>query len=59
MGELKGIPNHFPVEVKNLIVETDEWVTEKDEAIFITAMLISKFNLTLQDYADKLKELRG
>lgn len=53
------VPDHFPVEVKNLIGEIETWVTEKDQAIIIASVLMTKFNITPQDFVDLLRELKG
>jgi hypothetical protein len=47
------------IEVKNLIKEADEWILEKRDAIELCVLLISKFEITPQDYIDKLKELKS
>jgi hypothetical protein len=44
-------------EIKNLIKEIDEWVTEKDDALEICILLMYKFDITIVDYIDRLNEL--
>ena len=44
-------------EVKNLKQEIDEWITQKDDAVEIVVLLMSKFEITPQNFIDRLNEV--
>lgn len=45
-------------EVKNLRAEIRTWVTEKKDALEICAELISRFEITSQDFVDAYNKAR-
>ena len=46
-------------EVKRIKEEIGQWVTEKEDAMEIVAILVDKFSLNLQDFVDKLAEMKS
>ena len=44
-------------EVENLKREIDEWITQKDDAVEIVVMLMSKFVITPQTFINRLNKV--
>jgi hypothetical protein len=45
-------------EIKNLIEEIGEWVTEKEDALKIVIILMDKFEITPQDFVNEFKKTK-